>query len=1308
MTDKKIKIKIEGDPESLIKAVGDSSSTIDKLKAKVSSIKDSFSAAKNSVVDFGEKFNESINNNIEISVELAAKLGGVKGGLLALANLKNLSFADLFGKFGAHAAALGLQVNQAKKFESSFADVKKVVSGTDEELQSVEQTIKRLASSKIPLGLGELNEIAKSGGQLGIPIAELERYIKTTAQAAVAFDMLSGEAGQAIGGLTNIYQAPIEEIELLLDQINVLGDTTAATERDILEVLKFVGGEGKRFGLLKGEMAAVTATLLSMQKPPEVVRTSLASLFSVLTTGEGRGDKFNETLQSMGLSADKLALDINANPKAALLNFLEVLGRFDKLSQTRLLYGLFGAGTDAGSIGDLAGAVEVLKSNLDKVKNPADVAGSALKTFEARADTLDNKLKLATNSLSIFAIEAGNPFLAPVKAIVDGIHGMTDALASFAANNPAITALVRIISLVGSLSLLLSTVRSLIPLVGAALTRIPAALAFLQTFTLGRFAVQFAGAGVAIAALTGLIGGLTSLSFAAAIAVGMIGYQSVIAFRAAGGAITVFQALMVGLRTTALAVFATFGGGWIAAALIGISSLFVAYTNFKDNLVSLGGVQAKVSEFIGAGWAILSRKVGQAIDIIIAAFSVFGDWLSELTGINADTWNGIVSAVRGAASQTGIMLKGMVNVFYGAFTFIGQFVGIKMAEFVEIMRARLHGAVAIAQAAGRDIRAALTGDFSASESKAAISQQVDKVADLRKVSGEMTKDAFSKAFTTDHVGNAIWAVTQAVADEVKSQRAKSRGSVASINESRATGGSVSLPPSAISGGGGLGRSKGFGGGSVGGPSIDLKESEMPGFEDGLTARKLAYERENELREFSKEQELAYWQEIIALYSGNQKTRSDIQKKIGELEVQIIRENAQQKLALTKESLDGAEAVDNDALEIKRVSAQQELDLGKITQAELLQRQEQFENERYQTQLKYAQARQALIVNDALASAQSLNDQADAAREHAAKIAEIHNQQALENQASIKKWFDPIQSAVSGTVDGLLAGTMTRGEALRNIFQNIAVSYAQSLLQMQIDRAADWAAELLGFGAKETTKTGIKATSEATQASATVAGQAVQAGAVAAGESTKTGATLAGLAIRGAAEAGAAVKSVAMTAWATLKKIASFAAEAAAATYASVSAIPFIGWALAPIAAAVAFAGVMMLGGSVMSAKDGEWDVQKDGQMYKLHEQEMVLPAQYAAPLRKVIQGMANGGQFGVPSEKMDLSINKNSAMTAMQTLLEANKQRDAAQPSGGSVNATFNVQAMDSQSVKRFFDTHGGHIVDSLSKQKRAFNFGAK
>lgn len=139
------------------------------------------------------------------------------------------------------------------------------------------------------------------------------------------------------------------------------------------------------------------------------------------------------------------------------------------------------------------------------------------------------------------------------------------------------------------------------------------------------------------------------------------------------------------------------------------------------------------------------------------------------------------------------------------------------------------------------------------------------------------------------------------------------------------------------------------------------------------------------------------------------------------------------------------------------------------------------------------------------------------------------------------------------------------------------------------------------------------TSNIQQTTATQTGQTAQTAAVTTGGEARVGATTAAASQGQAAQA--AIQS---------KTVMSDAAQAFSGVYASVSSIPVVGWILAPVAAAAAFAAVA----AYESLDVGAWKVPGD-MTAKIHQGEMVVPAKHAETMRA---GAGPSGTFDNLSE----------------------------------------------------------------------------
>jgi hypothetical protein len=165
------------------------------------------------------------------------------------------------------------------------------------------------------------------------------------------------------------------------------------------------------------------------------------------------------------------------------------------------------------------------------------------------------------------------------------------------------------------------------------------------------------------------------------------------------------------------------------------------------------------------------------------------------------------------------------------------------------------------------------------------------------------------------------------------------------------------------------------------------------------------------------------------------------------------------------------------------------------------------------------------------------------------------------------------------------------------------------------------------------------------------------------EITKTAATTAGNTARTAANVAAATASGAAESGAARTSIGKHAASAAAAVYDDVAQIPYVGWILAPPAAAAAFVAVAAFADLLPSAAGG-YDVPADTFAF-LHKNEMVLPSSLADRVRDITEPGGGGA--------------------------------------GGPMVGTLVINATDADSFKRMLRKHPNVIADAMMTAHRNF-----
>ena len=348
-------------------------------------------------------------------------------------------FANEFRGVASGAAGLTYAAREAVKFESAMAGVRKVVDGTPEQIEQLGEQVKKLA---VEFGMmpEQMAEIVAAGGQLGIAADKLDEFARVTATMATAFGMTAEEAGNAAATIANVFQLPIGEVEKLGDAINVLGNNTAAREKDIVAAMARIGGTAKQFGLAADEAAALADAFIALGKPPEVAATAINAMLQKLQTAQSQGKDFQAALEGIGTSADEMAANIAANPQQALTEFLHKLEGLDKQSRALTLSQLFGT-EYSDDIALLVGSLGEYEKALGLVNDQSQIQGAMQKEAAAALNTTEGQINKAKAAVSNMAGELGNALLPVLKITASTVETVATAISDFTKDFPVLSKL---------------------------------------------------------------------------------------------------------------------------------------------------------------------------------------------------------------------------------------------------------------------------------------------------------------------------------------------------------------------------------------------------------------------------------------------------------------------------------------------------------------------------------------------------------------------------------------------------------------------------------------------------------------------------------------------------------------------------------------------------------------------------------------------------------------------------------------------------------------------------------------------------
>jgi len=156
---------------------------------------------------------------------------------------------DAVGAAYVLANAISSPIKSAMAFESAMADVRKVVDfPTPAAFKAFGEQIKEM-STRLPVAVAGLAEIAAAAGQAGIAQKDILRFTEAAAKIGVAFDISASESGEALAKMMAGLGMTIDEVTLLSDAMNHLSNAQASSAASILDVVRRVGASGTQIGV---------------------------------------------------------------------------------------------------------------------------------------------------------------------------------------------------------------------------------------------------------------------------------------------------------------------------------------------------------------------------------------------------------------------------------------------------------------------------------------------------------------------------------------------------------------------------------------------------------------------------------------------------------------------------------------------------------------------------------------------------------------------------------------------------------------------------------------------------------------------------------------------------------------------------------------------------------------------------------------------------------------------------------------------------------------------------------------------------
>lgn len=217
-------------------------------------------------------------------------------------------------------------------FENNFANVKKTVDGTPEQLEKIRQEIIDMTTvginghSAIPETTAELTELAAAGGQLGIKTENISKFTETMAMLGTATNLYGEEGAATLAKFANVTKMDQENFDRLGSSIVDLGNNFATTESDIANMSMRLAGAGTQIGLSQADILGIATALSSVGIEAEMGGSAFSKAMIAMQMATTNGyTQVNDVMNKTGMSLRDLQL-LSANNSKDFKSLADGLG----------------------------------------------------------------------------------------------------------------------------------------------------------------------------------------------------------------------------------------------------------------------------------------------------------------------------------------------------------------------------------------------------------------------------------------------------------------------------------------------------------------------------------------------------------------------------------------------------------------------------------------------------------------------------------------------------------------------------------------------------------------------------------------------------------------------------------------------------------------------------------------------------------------------------------------------------------------------------------------------------------------------
>jgi TP901 family phage tail tape measure protein len=330
-------------------------------------------------------------------------------------------------------AALGASAAAAISWESAWTGVLKTVDGTNAQLSTLEEGLRRMAT-ELPSTHTEIAAVAEAAGQLGVGVEDVQAFTRTMIDLGETTNLSAEEAATGLARFANVMGTAQSDVQRLGSTIVGLGNNFATTEREILDMAQRLSAAGAVVGMSEADVLGLSAAMSSVGIEAEAGGSAISRVMIAITKAvDSGGEKFEAFARAAKMSSEDFADAWRDDSASALL---AVVGGLSEMTEAG--EGAFGMLDELGlkdvrvtnALLSMANAAEMTGRAIEQANVEWDENTALLEEANKRYETTEARIKMARNAMNDAAIEIGGNLLPVVANLADGVAGVAQWFAN--------------------------------------------------------------------------------------------------------------------------------------------------------------------------------------------------------------------------------------------------------------------------------------------------------------------------------------------------------------------------------------------------------------------------------------------------------------------------------------------------------------------------------------------------------------------------------------------------------------------------------------------------------------------------------------------------------------------------------------------------------------------------------------------------------------------------------------------------------------------------------------------------------------